>query len=162
MTAHIPLGRLERVALPQLGIKGVEARVDTGALVSALHAEEIQEFKRQGARWVRFITRVGRKANAPAKLVEAQVLKKKKVKSSNGISSSRYLIITDLIIDTHRWPIIISLADRSAMRYRMLLGRQAMGAWCTVAPSAVHLQGHPNWQHHTFLTECLYDKGYAD
>ena len=42
------IGLREWIALPELGVVGLRAKIDTGASTSALHATDISEFKRNG------------------------------------------------------------------------------------------------------------------
>ena len=48
------IGWRERIALPELGIDLMQAKIDTGARTSALHATRAVRFQRDGADWVRF------------------------------------------------------------------------------------------------------------
>ncbi len=69
------------------------------------------------------------------------VLAKRKIKSSNGEVQSRPVIKTHLMINNHRWNIELTLTNRGAMHYPMLLGREAMGSRILVDPSQVNLLG---------------------
>src|SRR5690606_15986486 len=48
------LGWREWLGVPELGIVSVKAKVDTGARSSSMHAENIEIFKQDGARFVAF------------------------------------------------------------------------------------------------------------
>ena len=65
---RLVLGRLEWLALPEIGIGPLHAKTDTGARTSSLHAEEI-ELIDDGAR-VRFVTcdHYGRRVSCEAAL----------------------------------------------------------------------------------------------
>ena len=45
--SKVTVGSVEKISLPELGIKNLTVRVDTGASLSALHAENIRYKKRR-------------------------------------------------------------------------------------------------------------------
>jgi len=136
MTETKPIiGALEYCDLPSLLIDNLVVRVDTGAATSSLHVDDIEEFDENGELWVRFtmhpdihdVSKVVRK--------EARVITQKKVKSSTATLERRYTIETDIVMAGMRWPIQITLTDRSSMTYLMLFGRQGMADRFLVDPS---------------------------
>lgn len=136
--ADPPLRRLgweEWVALPGLGLPAIRAKVDTGARTSALHAFDIEPFGPVAAPHVRFGVQPipGREDVAIA--CSAPILDRREVISSNGEAEERFVIGTELALGGQVWPIEVSLTDRGAMAYRMLLGRQALGEGVVVSPT---------------------------
>jgi hypothetical protein len=119
------LGYLEKITLPDLGIQ-CDAKVDTGAFSSSLHADQIELFEKEGMEWIRFQVHFNRKHIRIDQICEALLLTRKKVASSNGQSSYRYVISTNIILDGQTWAINISLTHRGSMNYPMLLGRDAI------------------------------------
>ncbi len=77
------LGWREWLALPDLGIVAVRAKVDTGARSSSLHVESQETFQRDGVEWVRFGLDTGR-YHSPLASGEAPVLERRKVTDSGG------------------------------------------------------------------------------
>lgn len=128
------IGALEYCDLPELGITRMKVRVDTGAATSSLHVDNVVEFREKGKRWVSFdihprVHRVSKVVKA-----KARVVSKRRVKSSSAETEKRIVISTLLRIGGCSWPILLTLTDRSAMTYPMLLGRQAMAGRIHVDP----------------------------
>jgi ribosomal protein S6--L-glutamate ligase len=66
----------------------------------------------------------------------APLVDQRLVTSSNGESERRYVISTDLEIGPRLWTIEITLTNRAAMSYRMLIGRQALQPGMLVDPKS--------------------------
>lgn len=67
------------------------------------------------------------------------------VKNSTGQETSRYSIVTPIILGEWRWPVEVTLVDRSAMKYDMILGRRAIRERnLVVDPGCSYLCGSPN------------------
>ncbi|MFC3607682.1 retropepsin-like aspartic endopeptidase RimB [Stutzerimonas tarimensis] len=138
------IGLREWVALPELGVAGLRAKIDTGASTSVLHASDISEFERGGERWVRFTAHLGTLVQRRHRC-EAPLVTRKTIKSSNGQVQTRYVIRTPLALGDRTWAVEFTLTCRKTMRYRMLLGSKALvtGRWL-VDPSRTYLQDKPH------------------
>ncbi len=119
------IGWREWVGLPDLGIRRIKAKVDTGARSSSLHAFDMEVFLRDAEEYVRFSVHPMQRDHAGAMSVEARVLEHRNVRSSSGKATRRPVIVTSLSLLGQIWPVELTLANRDAMGFRMLLGREA-------------------------------------
>ncbi len=116
------VGWRELVSLPKLGLHGIPAKIDTGARTSSLHAHVLEDFCRDGERFVRFAVDWGGVRHH----CEAVHVDLRGITSSNGDQQTRFVIKTPLTIGNLTFRAEISLADRSQMQFPMLIGRTAL------------------------------------
>lgn len=128
------LGWEEWVTLPVLGLPAMKTKVDTGARTSALHAFDIEPFGREDRPMVRFGVHPVPGDNEIEVYCSAPVVDRREVTSSNGDTELRFVIETMLQIADRSWPIEVTLTNRDAMSYRMLLGRRAISEDMVVNP----------------------------
>ncbi len=119
------IGWREWVELPELGIKNIKAKVDTGARSSSLHAFDVKIFKRRGKDYVSFTVHPEQRDIKKTITCEEPVLEFRNVRSSNGHVEKRPVIETNVRLLGEEWPIEITLTNRDEMGFRMLLGRQS-------------------------------------
>lgn len=119
------VGWREVVTLPDLWPHPIPAKIDTGARTSSLHATEIERFDRDGHRWIRFQLDIGGGHSEPV-IVEVPQGDRRIVTSSNGEAQERFVIKTFLTMGDQRFPAEFSLADRSDMKFPILIGRTAL------------------------------------
>ncbi len=137
------IGLREWINLPELGMIGLRAKIDTGASTSTLHASDIAPFERDGVRWVRFTAHFGTLVQRRHPC-EAKVVTVKTIKSSNGQAQTRYVISTALTLGDRSWPVDFTLACRKTMRYRVLLGAHALvDGQLVVNPALTYVQDKP-------------------
>jgi hypothetical protein len=116
------VGWRELVDLPGLGLSGIPAKIDTGARTSSLHAHVLEDFQRDGERFVRFAV----DWDGVRHQCEAIHVDVRGITSSNGDQQTRFVIKTPLRIGNLVFRAEISLADRSQMQFPMLIGRTAL------------------------------------
>ena len=133
------IGAVESADLPDLGIRNLPVRVDTGAATSALHVENLEEFKRGGRNWVSFDLHPDIHNVDLGVRITTPIKGRKKVKSSTADRELRIVIDTTLRLGSQEWTIQLTLANRAEMTYPMLLGRAAMAGRFLVDPGAEHL-----------------------
>ncbi len=137
----ITVGWREWVALPELEVPVIKAKIDTGARTSSLDVESVGAFDRDGRRWVRFTIAPLQETSAVVLVREAPVVDRRRVTNSGGVGEERYVIRTPLCIGAEQWPVEITLASRESMTFRMLLGRTALRGRVLVDPRRSYLTG---------------------
>lgn len=135
------IGWREWVALPDLGVPAIKVKVDTGARSSALHAFEMRSFERNGAEFVAFAIHPRQRDVSETIEVECPIVGRKWVTSSSGHRTKRPVIRTNMEWMERNWPIEVTLTNRDAMGFRMLLGRQAIRRRFLVDASRSYLGG---------------------
>ncbi len=142
-TGPLVIGWAEDVALPDLGIAHIRAKIDTGARTSALHATRQEEFLRDGRPWVRFHIAVP--GTPRTTRVEAPLVDQRDIKNTSGVAETRRVILTTLRLGARRWQIEVSLADRANMGFDLILGRTALRRRrILVDPGRSRLAGPPS------------------
>ena len=141
MTNKLIVGSEEWCSLPGLGLPAIKARVDSGAATSSLHAFNIVSFQRDGELWISSEVHPLQNDRSVVVRHEAPVLEQRSVRNTSGISENRYVIREELVLGEQRRPIELTLTNRDAMGYRMLLGREAMVGRVLVDPEGSHQLG---------------------
>ena len=137
------LGWREWVSLPDLGVWAIKAKLDTGARSSSLHVASVKVFHRGGVEWVRFLAVHDRKGQRNPLEVSSRVHDERMVRDSGGHEHLRIVIHTNLEIAGWAWPVDVTLASRTEMSFRMLIGRQGLTGHAIVDPSRSYLAGRP-------------------
>lgn len=142
---RMQLGWREWVALPELDIQLIKAKVDTGARTSCLHTFRTEPYTNdKGERRVKFWVHPEQNNLHAVVECDAAVVDERNVTDSGGHSELRLVIRTDVLIGATSWPIEMTLTNRDSMRFRMLLGRTAMAERCIVIPESSYLTGEPD------------------
>tara|TARA_R110002110_G_scaffold21167_30_gene84540 strand:+ start:237 stop:1619 length:1383 start_codon:yes stop_codon:yes gene_type:complete len=136
----LTFGWEEWIALPDLGLPAIKAKVDTGARTSALHAHDIEVFGPAAKPKVRFNVHPVAGRDDIAITCSAPIVDRREVTSSNGESEQRFVISTMLEVAGTNWPIDVTLTNRAGMTSRMLLGRQALNDHISITATERRLQ----------------------
>jgi hypothetical protein len=145
---HIVVGWREWLALPDLGVASIKAKIDTGARTSALHAFAVEPFDKNGDLWVKFGMHPYQNNTEKEVWCEAKVTDQRAVTDSGGHTEQRYVIETNLTLGKKTWTIEATLTNRDSMLFRVLLGRTAMRAGnIIVNPALSYLAGQSLIEH---------------
>lgn len=114
------IGRFDRADFPDLHLKDIAVKIDTGAYSSAIHCDNIQE--EDGVLRCTFLDQEHQLTNGKEfTFTDFDVVF---VRSSNGIVQRRYQIQSRIKIFDTIYKISLSLSARQEMRYPVLLGRK--------------------------------------
>jgi hypothetical protein len=129
------------VQLPDVGIPWIKAKLDTGARTSSLHAYKIKVFDRDGDEWVRFRVRPWHESADDETLVELPVHDRRRVRSSSGHVEERIVVCMPVVLIGREVLAEVTLTNRDAMGFRMLIGREALRRGFAVAAGRSFLGG---------------------
>lgn len=122
----LDVGWREWLALDELGLPAIKAKVDTGARTSALHAWRVEPYTEGGAPWVRFFMHPLQRDDSLSSVCQAPVHDRRHVRDSGGHREYRHVIETPIQLGGDQRRIEITLTARDTMLFRMLLGRTAL------------------------------------
>ncbi len=104
----------------------VKAKLDTGALTSSLHARDMEYFKKDGQKMIRFLVDVTcvRTGEKVATTFERPLKRNVRIRQHQRQSMRRPVVTLDFCIGGRIHSTQFSLTDRSNFNYPVLLGRR--------------------------------------
>jgi hypothetical protein len=142
----VPVGE-ERVQIfgwrEHILINGVkeklQAKLDTGALTSSIHAEEKELFERDGKKWIRFIVTDPGKKKPERTRIEAPLVRVAKIKEPGGESVAREVVRLSFQIGERKLRGEFTLNNRGNMLSPVLIGRTTIKELGWVDPGRTYL-----------------------
>ncbi|MDX1519679.1 MAG: RimK/LysX family protein [Gammaproteobacteria bacterium] len=120
------VGWREWLALPELGIPAIKAKVDTGARTSAIHTFSLETISENGRDYALFSVHPLQNKTDISFDCKAEIIDRRVVRDSGGHEEERYFINTLIRYAGKEWRSDFSLTNREGMLFRMLLGRNAI------------------------------------
>ena len=121
-TSLTPLGWREWVFLPSYNYFKLKAKIDTGARTSAIHATNIQVYRKNRNEMVKFQIYQSQSFLD----IDTELISYKKIKSSFGQTETRPTVYMKIQIGAEIWLTEITLAQRAKLTYPMLIGRNTL------------------------------------
>lgn len=140
---QLALGWREWVTLPEWDIAYMKAKIDSGARTSALHAVNVEWFVKGDQPWVRFVTFPWQDSTDDELAIEAQVIATREIKSSSAEVELRPVVNALLMLAGVQRQIEVTLTDRTEMRFRMLIGREALRENYVIDTGSSYVAGRP-------------------
>jgi hypothetical protein len=139
------VGWKEYVALPELGVGALKAKIDTGARTSSLHVAELRTLAELpgGEADLEIVLAPDRRRPNRRITARARQLARIEVTDSGGHSEIRPVINTLLVLGPVEKRIRITLTDRSGMLFRLILGRKALEGDFVVDVARKYLHSRP-------------------
>lgn len=138
---HLPIvGAVEWALVEPPGLP-MEARIDTGAETTSIHAEEISLLERDGKRYVRFA--LVDFADGEKRVQELPLRRRTRIKQTDGPSEERYVVRFWITLGEFRAKIDVTLSDRAGFEYPLLVGRNFLTDTAIVDVSRHHTQTLP-------------------
>ncbi len=134
--------------MPDLGVKEIKAKVDTGADNSSLHAFNIRRFEEDGRSMVRFEVHPHQRKRRPSVDCVAEVVGERMVKNPGGRAEKRPVIRTRLVVAGEEFEALVNLTTRDEMTFRMLLGRRTLRNSFLIDPGRSYLGERPGRRNH--------------
>jgi hypothetical protein len=137
---HLPIvGAVEWATVEPVNL-ALEARIDTGAETSAIHAEDIQMVEKDGKRYVRF--NLVNPENKEKIGMEERVRRKVLIKQPDAEPDRRYVVELWISLGELRSLVEVTLSDRLDYEYPLLIGRNFLVDAVIVDVSRHHTLAH--------------------
>jgi hypothetical protein len=135
----VVIGWKELVDFPEWGLRRIRAKVDTGACTSALDATRYEFVAEGNRKIVRLHLALDRRRPERIILVDAPLVRLTRVRNSGGGREERPVVEALLAVGPVRKRIELTVTNRAAMRFPILLGRAALAGDFLVDVARAHL-----------------------
>jgi hypothetical protein len=120
----ITIGRSDKAGFPELSLSDIDVKIDSGAYTSSIHCATINEITVKGKALIQFTLLDPEHPFYNNRMFTFKNYSSKIIKSSNGISEMRFMILTEIHIFNETFPIYLTLSERKDMKFPILLGRK--------------------------------------
>ncbi len=120
----ITIGRVDKADFTELSLMEIDVKIDSGAYTSSMHCSNIKEITLNGEPFLKFTLLDPEHSFYNNKEFTFKDYASKIVKSSNGISEKRFMVLTEIILFDKKFPIYLTLSERKDMKFPVLLGRK--------------------------------------
>ncbi len=131
------IGRIENIEVDNTGFL-LKARIDTGAKTCSMHAEKVVEKEVDGKTYIQYFSE---NTEGQKQSFYKEVIRKQKVKSSNGETNNRYVVKMAIKLGGKIHEVNVNLNDREDLRYNFLVGRNLLMGEYIVDVSQTRLLG---------------------
>ncbi|MEY6431377.1 RimK/LysX family protein [Thioalkalicoccus limnaeus] len=117
------IGAVEWVEIDPPGLR-LEARIDTGAETTSIHAEDVKLVEIDGRRFVRYT--IIDPVSGERHENEARLRRRVLIKQQDGQHDRRYVVRMWVTLGETRLRVDVTLADRTGLIYPVLIGRNML------------------------------------
>lgn len=135
----ITIGRVDKADFPELSLLDIDIKIDSGAYTSSIHCSDIEEIIIKGENFIKFTLLDPEHPFYNNKEFNFKNYNSKIVKSSNGISEKRFMIQTSIIIFNESFSIYLTLSERKAMKFPVLIGRKFLNKKFIIDTAKINL-----------------------
>lgn len=126
MNEKLLIGKSDKADFPELELKNIDVKIDTGAYTSSIHCSSIEVVKINNKKVLKFCLLDPTHKKYNGKQLMVNDFKLKKIKSSNGEVQERYIVNTTLVLFSTTFLVELSLSERGEMKFPVLLGRKVL------------------------------------
>ena len=130
------IGWIERAAVGTVAVV-MEAKVDTGADYSSVHAGDIRHFMHEDESWVEFAIHGH---NGKRHVLRRPLMRMSRIKKKTTGFQDRPVVMLDICVGDQKRSTQVNLAQRGHFQYPLLLGRSFLGTHYLVDPASKYLQ----------------------
>ena len=130
------IGWIERAAVTTDAVV-MDAKVDTGADYSSVHADDIRYLMHEDVSWVEFAIR---DHHGEQHVLRRPLMRMGRIKKKTDGFQERPVVILDICVGDQTRPTQVNLARRGHFKYPLLLGRNFLGTHYLVDPAAKYTQ----------------------
>jgi hypothetical protein len=120
----IIIGSKDIVDFPKINLLNLPVKIDSGAYTSSIHCYKTKEFEEGGIKKLKCFFLSPKNKDYENCIFVFDNYSTRTVKSSNGISETRYSIKTKIKIFDKLYNIELTLAKRWHMKFQVLIGRK--------------------------------------